>query len=146
MTEQRKELKVRVVSSTGEQINGTVMLDPSKPRSCTVHLESRPPGYSDLEEFYLREYDCALMIWGQGNSGPDSTWRLHEADALMIRREAFVQELNELTEKHGVAISATVLVSLDKGLFARHILNGQHVQRHFDRYEVFNDLLGTFWR
>lgn len=35
---------------------------------------------STSEEFYLVEYDGAVMVWGQGCEFPNYSWRLHKDD------------------------------------------------------------------
>ncbi len=57
----------------------TVKFDPP------VVIDDRYPTFtSDCEEFYLTDFDCARMIWGQGMEFPDPVWKLHTDDAASI--------------------------------------------------------------
>ncbi len=36
------------------------------------------------QEFWLQQFDCALMWWGQGDAGPIDDWKLDPEDAKKI--------------------------------------------------------------
>lgn len=87
-------MKVRLISPKNEVYTGQAILSQGRGKS-TVHvvfdapikIPLPEPGYfkeSKAEEFYLSDYEGAIMVWGQGFDFPNYALKLHPDDASQI--------------------------------------------------------------
>lgn len=87
-------MKVRVISETGEERIGNVSFSKCRGKSTVFVIFNEPikvpyptPGTFKMsygEEFYLKEFNCAINVWGQGTEFPNYAWKLHPDDAAEI--------------------------------------------------------------